>query len=261
MSGKHRRLHADQPCRDGVTKKIWDTQTWLAPIEAQIAGIRLDKPTSDAILRSLSRVEQAPAAADERELERRRRQLGEAFAAGRTEERELITGMRRLKEEAAAGGRTRHGASVDPVSALAYVRNFTASWANARPQTRASLIKAVYAEIVVRGEEFVSVRLTDEAYAHGLAAALPEEVEVPVLPGRGRPPKNTALARPTGVGRAIATYDMPIEGRARHRPLDRRRRSGPRCGVREGGPSPSIIMSGTGELLRGERFRWAQTVR
>ena len=198
MSGKHRRLHADQPCRDGVTKKIWDTQTWLAPIEAQIAGIRLDEPTSDAILRSLSRVEQTPAAADERQLERRRRQLGEAFAAGRIEERELITGMRRLKEEAAAGGRTRHGASVDPVSALAYVRNFAASWANARPQTRASLIKAVYAEIVVRGEEFVSVRLTDEAYAHGLAAALPEEVEVPVLPGRGRPQKNMALARPTG---------------------------------------------------------------
>jgi len=35
------------------------------------------------------------------------------------------------------------------------------------------------------------------AYRHGLALALPDAV----------------MARPTGVGRALATYDMPIEGR------------------------------------------------
>jgi hypothetical protein len=34
--------------------------------------------------------------------------------------------------------------------------------------------------------------------SHGLALALPEEA---------------AMARPTGVGRVITTYDMPIEGR------------------------------------------------
>ena len=44
----------------------------------------------------------------------------------------------------------------------------------------------------------VGVLLTQAAYAHGLALALPEEVE---------------LARPTGVGRAITTYAIPIEGR------------------------------------------------
>jgi hypothetical protein len=43
----------------------------------------------------------------------------------------------------------------------------------------------------------VGVRLTQAAYAHGLALALPEKVE---------------LARPTGVGRALATYEIPIEG-------------------------------------------------
>ena len=42
------------------------------------------------------------------------------------------------------------------------------------------------------------VPLTQAAYAHGLALALPEKVE---------------LARPTGVGRAFATYSIPIEGR------------------------------------------------
>jgi hypothetical protein len=44
----------------------------------------------------------------------------------------------------------------------------------------------------------VGVQLTAAAYAHGLALALPEKVE---------------LARPTGVGRAISTYRLPIEGR------------------------------------------------
>ena len=46
--------------------------------------------------------------------------------------------------------------------------------------------------------EIVGVRLTQTAYAHGLALALPEQV---------------AMARPTCVGRALATYEIPIEGR------------------------------------------------
>ena len=43
--------------------------------------------------------------------------------------------------------------------------------------------KGVYERITVAGPEIVGVRLTQAAYAHGLALALPEEVE---------------LARPTG---------------------------------------------------------------
>ncbi len=60
-------------------------------------------------------------------------------------------------------------------------------------------MQAVYEGVTVRGEDFVSVRLTAEAYAHGLALALPEEVSVPAIPARGRPRKNMALARPTGL--------------------------------------------------------------
>ena len=52
--------------------------------------------------------------------------------------------------------------------------------------------------IVIEGPRFVGLRLTPAAYAHGLALALPEKV---------------VMARPTGVGRAITTYSMPIEGR------------------------------------------------
>lgn len=105
--------------------------------------------------------------------------------------------MRRLKEEAISPPTRGIDAAVTEATAIAYVRNFAASWAKARPQTRASLIRSVYAEIVVRGEDFVSVRLTDEAYAHGLAAAMPEVVEVAVLPGRGRRKKFMTVARPT----------------------------------------------------------------
>ena len=51
---------------------------------------------------------------------------------------------------------------------------------------------------MVAARTIVSVRLTPAAYAHGLALALPEKA---------------AMARPTGVGRAITTYVIPIEGR------------------------------------------------
>jgi hypothetical protein len=78
------------------------------------------------------------------------------------------------------------------------------------------MIQSVYEEIVVRGEEFVSVRLTPEAYAHGLALALPAEVVVPALPSWGGPRRgsNMALARPTGFEPARTHLEfrmIPIE--------------------------------------------------
>jgi hypothetical protein len=56
---------------------------------------------------------------------------------------------------------------------------------------------AIYERITVAGPEIAGVRLTAAADAHGLALARLTE----------------GLARPEGVGRAIATYDMLIEGR------------------------------------------------
>ena len=52
--------------------------------------------------------------------------------------------------------------------------------------------------IVVAGRSIAAARRTPAAYAHGLALALREKVEV---------------ARPTGVGHALTAYRMPIEGR------------------------------------------------
>jgi hypothetical protein len=64
-------------------------------------------------------------------------------------------------------------------------------------EEQSDVIHAVYERIVVEGPRIVSVRLTLAAYRHGLALALPDAV----------------MARPTGVGRALATNEIPIEGR------------------------------------------------
>jgi hypothetical protein len=66
------------------------------------------------------------------------------------------------------------------------------------PEEKADVLHAIYERVSVAGPEIVGVRLTPSAYAHGLALALPERV---------------AMARPTGVGRRITTYAIPIEGR------------------------------------------------
>ena len=83
--------------------------------------------------------------------------------------------------------------------AVAWLRTLSATWSEADvPEAKAELLRAIYERIVVTGRTIVSVRLTPSAYAHGFALALPEKV---------------AVARPTGVGRALATYEIPIEGR------------------------------------------------
>jgi hypothetical protein len=54
------------------------------------------------------------------------------------------------------------------------------------------------------GQSGAAATRSTEAYSLGLALALPERVQ---------PAQEWLLARPTGVGRAITTYSMPIEGR------------------------------------------------
>ena len=88
---------------------------------------------------------------------------------------------------------------IPPERAVAWLRALSATWRAAEvPAEKADLLHAIYDRIVVAGRRIVSVRLTPSAYAHGFALALPEKV---------------AVARPTGVGRAISTYTIPIEGR------------------------------------------------
>jgi hypothetical protein len=148
-------------------------------------------------------------------IERRRRELAFEVGAGRMNERAFLAALRRLNQEHAALSDHLPRKSIDVGTAVEYIRTFAASWAKAMPPTRATMIQSVYEETVVRGEEFVSVRLTPEAYAHGLALALPAEVVVRALPTWGGPRRgsNMAMARPTGFNRADAiNIRIPIEG-------------------------------------------------
>jgi hypothetical protein len=129
-------------------------------------------------------------------------------------ERGFLAAMRRRnEEEAALADRSQRG--VDGAKAVEHIRNFAASWAKAKPPTKAMMIQSIFEEIVVRRAGFVSVWLTPEATAHGLALALPEQVVVPTLPtwSNARCGSNLALARPTGFNRAEArNIRIPIEG-------------------------------------------------
>lgn len=179
-TGRRRRVHAVQPCPEGVVQENWDSETWPAPLETPIAGLRLDDETASAIAKALDRPDGAAIPIDRGRTDHRRRQLALDVAAGKLGERAFPAAIRRLGEEEArisAGGRRRE--SVDAATAMDYIRNLASSWARAKPATKATLVQSIYEETVVRGSVFVSVRLTPEAYAHGLALALPQEVVVP----------------------------------------------------------------------------------
>ena len=95
-----------------------------------------------------------------------------------------------LREEASrAGSPDRPAASVAPERVVAKLRALPKTWAEATPAGRAGLLHSIYERMVVRGADFVSVRLTPEAYSMGLALALPERVQAA---------EKWVLARPTG---------------------------------------------------------------
>ncbi len=93
-------------------------------------------------------------------------------------------------------------APVDPQEAVSFIEGIAATWELATPAERARLVQATYERITVKGPSVVRVKLTPMAERTGLPALLPENV-----------PTEWAVARPTGVGRALATYEIPIEGR------------------------------------------------
>ena len=169
-------------------KKLWASDTWLAPIEAQLAGLRVDDRMVAEVIAVLSRADQPAIRIDHARFDRRSRQLALEVADGKIGEREFLAAMTRLKEERAGFDEMLpSGPGISATEAVDYIRKFAATWAKAKPASRAALVQSVYEEIVVRGEEFVKVRLTQDAYAHGFALALPAQVSDLLLPGRGRP--------------------------------------------------------------------------
>jgi hypothetical protein len=158
----------------------------------------VDDSLAAEVIAVLSQQDQPVVPIDSARFDRTRRKLALEMADGKIGEQEFVATMRRLKEEKAGLDDIRlTGPVVSATEAIDYIRQFAATWAKAKPASRAVLVQSVYEEIVVRGAEFVRVRLTQDAYAHGFALALPEQVSVPMLPSRGRPRKYMSMARPT----------------------------------------------------------------
>jgi hypothetical protein len=171
--------------------------TWEGPVLAQVAGIALDDVTMASVVAALGSNQQ-PVAIDRARIDRQIRELALEHAAGGLGDDTYLTRLKALRE-ARDAITERTAAGLPGHRAVEWLRALSESIQLADiPKEKADLIHAIYERITVAGPEIVGVRLTPAAYAHGLALALPEKV---------------AMARPTGVGRAIATYDMPIEGR------------------------------------------------
>ena len=138
-----------------------------------------------------------PVTMDRARLERQMRELALEHEAARLDDAEYLARMARLRGELEIVG-------MQPVRDLPARR--AVEWLDALAETwqktglaeeKSDVIHAVYERIVIEGPRFVGLRLTPAAYRHGLALALPEAV----------------MSRPTGVGSALTTYVIPIEGR------------------------------------------------
>ena len=150
--------------------------------------------TVERIVRVLSTPSVTHSDVSRARVERMKRDLALDHAAGQLDDATYLARMATLRTElATAEDRepTQPVASADKV--IAKLRALPETWAMATPDGRAELLNAIYERIVVRGPELISARLTPDAYAMGLALALPEHV---------RPAQEWVLARPTGFGPA-----------------------------------------------------------
>jgi hypothetical protein len=194
--GRHRKQHAN-PCQAWGRKARLGDATWEAPVLAQVAGIALDDTTLASVVAALGSHQQ-PVAIDRARIDRQIRELALEHAGGGLGDETYLARLKALREQRdAIEERTAPG--LPGKRAVEWLRALGQSFQAADvPKEKADLMHAIYERITVAGPEIVGVRLTQAAYAHGLALALPEKVE---------------MARPTGVGRALTAYRMPIEGR------------------------------------------------
>jgi hypothetical protein len=113
-------------------------------------GLRLDEATLSAIVAAITQPDHAVVPIDRGRMERRFRELALDVAAGRMGERAFLAAMRRLNEEDAAVVDPRPRTAADGANAVEYIRNFAASWAKAKPPTKAGMIHSLCQEIIVR---------------------------------------------------------------------------------------------------------------
>ncbi len=180
--GRHRKQHAN-PCEAWGRKARLGDETWEAPVLAQVAGIALDEDTMASVVAALGSSRQ-PVAIDRARIDRQMRELALEHAAGSLGDDAYLARLKVLRQQRDAVAE-RTAAGLPAERALEWLRALGESLqAPEKSKEKADLMHAIYDRITVAGPEIVGVRLTQAAYAHGLALALPEKVE---------------LARPTGL--------------------------------------------------------------
>ena len=189
------KLHTN-PCAAWGTKARIGAPTWEVPILAQLSSLRLDDSVREQVAAVLS-TGARPVTMDRARLERQMRDLALDHAAARVDDADYLARMARLREQLDAV-EVQRAHDLPAQRALEWLDALAETWQTTDlVEEQSDVIHAVYERIVVEGPRFVGVRLTPAAYQHGLALALPDAV----------------MARPTGVGRGITTYTIPIEGR------------------------------------------------
>ena len=172
--GRHRKLHAN-PCDAWGRKARLGDATWEGPVLAQVAGIALDDVTLASVVAALGSHQQ-PVAIDRARIDRQIRELALEHATGGLGDDTYLARLKALREqrdaivERTAPGLPGHRA-VEWLRAIG-----EAMQSSDVPKEKADLMHTIYERITVAGPEIVSVRLTQAAYAHGLALALPEKV-------------------------------------------------------------------------------------
>jgi hypothetical protein len=189
------KLHTE-PCIGWGSRARIAASTWEVPVLAQLGSLRVDNAVRAQITAVLSAGDR-PATMDRARLERQMRELALEHAAAHLNDAEYLVRMAHLRGELELVG-ARRARDLPARRATEWLDALAETWQKTElVEEKPDVIHAVYERIVIEGPRFVSLRLTPAAYRHGLALALPDAV----------------MARPTGVGRAITTYDVPIEGR------------------------------------------------
>ena len=172
-----RRLHPRPACeRWGGYAIVWSSEH-NDPIVAQVSGVRLDNATLTRLQCVLAQpVAPAPATIDAMRVEKRKRDLALAHAAGSIDDEAYLARMAELRK---VQPRKVEDATVDAAAAIALLRNVAKLWeAAASDEARSELVHAIYERIVVTRDRVVEVHLTPHAFRHGFALAMPESVVV-----------------------------------------------------------------------------------
>jgi DNA invertase Pin-like site-specific DNA recombinase len=187
-----------------------DATTWEPWVAAQVAGVRHDAATIARVVAILREPTVRPDTTSRVRVERQMRDLALDVAAGRIDDATYLARIAVLRASASQiDGSGSSTASVSADRAVGYLTSLPFLWRQMTREERAELLAAIYDRIVVTGSGFVRARLTPDAYAHGLALALPETVRCSELAGE----EGLSHAR---------SLRIPIEGAAEWRAAARR---------------------------------------